>query len=228
MLLTTNHHWSESELAAFAQQRRHMVEFQLRDEGIHDQRVLQAMATVPREEFVPPTQCDSAYGDYPVPIGWGQTISQPYTIAYMCQALQLTGKERVLEIGTGTGYAAAVLSLLATEVFTVERIAILGEEATARLQRLGFDNVQVMIGDGTLGLPAHAPFDAIVVTAGAAEIPPPYIRQLPEGGRLVIPLGGEPFDQCLYRLTKRGESLHTQNLGSFAFVPLIGRYGWRE
>jgi protein-L-isoaspartate(D-aspartate) O-methyltransferase len=228
MLLSTSDLWTESELAAFAENRRQMVEFQLREEGIHDRRVLDAMVTVPREEFVPPSQCDSAYGDYPVPIGWGQTISQPYTVAYMCQALQLTGHERVLEIGTGSGYAAAVLSLLAAEVFTIERIAILGEEAKVRLQRLGFDSVQVVIGDGTLGLPEQAPFAAIVVTAGAAELPRPYVEQLADGGRIVIPLGGEPFDQCLYRFTKRGQQLHCQNLGSFAFVPLIGQYGWRE
>lgn len=215
------------ESPSFAEQRSQMVEFQLRPRGISDERVLAAMGNVPREEFVPATMLDCAYGDCPVPIGWGQTISQPFTVAFMCQTLQLTGDERVLEIGTGSGYAAAVLSRLVKDVFTIERIAGLAENAKSRLLRLGFGNVHVIAGDGTLGLPDQAPFDGIVVTASALALPQPYGAQLKEGGRMVIPIG-DSFDQCMYRFTKHGEHLRCENLGGFAFVPLIGEYGWRD
>jgi protein-L-isoaspartate(D-aspartate) O-methyltransferase len=215
------------ESAAFADQRSRMVEFQLRGGGISDERVLEAMSKVPREEFVPSDMLDCAYGDCPLPIGAGQTISQPFTVAFMCQALKLSGDERVLEVGTGSGYAAAVLSLLAKEVFTVERIGRLAERAKARLLQLHYDNVHVFTADGTLGLADQAPFDGIVVTAGAPELPAPYVTQLREGGRIVIPLGCAPFDQCMYRYTKHGEDLRRENLGGFAFVPLIGKHGWK-
>jgi protein-L-isoaspartate(D-aspartate) O-methyltransferase len=207
--------------------RRRMVERDLLGRGIDDQRVLDAMLQVPREEFVPPSLRGDAYGDWPLPIGFGQTISQPYTVAYMLQALQLGGGERVLEIGSGSGYGAAVLSLLAAEVHTVERIAELGWEVRSRLQRLGYDNVHVHIANGTLGVPAAAPFDGIVVTAGGSSLPKPLEEQLAEGGRAVIPIG-DRGSQTLYRFTKRGSQLAGESLGGFAFVPLIGEYGWAE
>ncbi len=203
-----------------------MVQGQLRYQGIDDPRVLAAMATVPREEFVDKSLCGEAYKDWPLPIGYGQTISQPFTVAYMVQALRLDGSEKVLEIGTGSGYGAAVLSCLAEEVHTVERIAQLGEAAKSRLIRLGYHNVQVHVANGTLGLPEYAPFDAIIVTAGAEELPKPYLDQLAEGGRVVIPIG-EPASQALFRFTRKGSQLKSENLGCFAFVPLIGQHGWR-
>ena len=212
----------------FAELRRWMVDEQLREHGISDERVLDAMRRVPREEFVPEELRDAAYEDGPLPIGFGQTISQPFTVAFMCQALQLEGTEKVLEIGAGSGYGAAVLSLLASSVFTVERVPGLVNSARARLTRTGYENVNVVAGDGTLGLPDEAPFDAIVVTAGAETLPDAYVRQLRAGGRIVIPLGRSRHSQTMYRFTRIDEQLQVENLGGFAFVPLIGRYGWHE
>jgi protein-L-isoaspartate(D-aspartate) O-methyltransferase len=169
-----------------------------------------------------------AYGDWPLPIGFGQTISQPFTVAYMIEALKLHASERVLEIGTGSGYAAAVLSCVAADVHTIERIPELAEMAQKRLADLGFHNVQVHLANGTLGLPDHAPFDAIVVTAGAGALPEPYAEQLAEGGRIVIPIGAAPTSQTLFRYTRRGEQLHAEGLGEFAFVPLVGEHGWHD
>ncbi len=214
--------------AAFAELRLAMVENQIRARGVEDSRVLAAMNRVPREAFVPARLRVAAYDDMPLPIGFGQTISQPYTVAFMCEALQLRGEEKVLEIGTGSGYAAAVLSLLAREVYTVERIGALAEEASARLTHLGYRNVHVRVADGTLGLADAAPFDAIVVTAGAEELPEAYRRQLADGGRIVIPLGRTPYSQTLCRFTRTGEEIRVENLGGFAFVPLIGAQGWSE
>lgn len=205
-----------------------MVQHQLRSRGIADERVLQAMETVPREEFIPESERGDAYDDCPLPIGFGQTISQPYTVAFQCEALQLQGNERVLEIGTGSGYAAAVLSHLAKEIYTVERILGLAERARSTLSRLGYANVEVFGADGTLGLPAHAPFDAIVVTAGGAELPKTFLEQLVMGGRIVMPIGKYLGSQVMYRFTKLPGELRAENLGGFAFVPLIGRYGWDE
>ncbi|MGE5190972.1 MAG: protein-L-isoaspartate(D-aspartate) O-methyltransferase [Deltaproteobacteria bacterium] len=213
---------------AFAELRRRMVDEQLREHGISDPRLLDAMGKVPREEFVPEDLRYAAYEDGPLPIGFGQTISQPFTVAWMCQALQLVGTEKVLEIGAGSGYSAAILSLLAKSVFTVERIPGLADTARARLARLGYANVQVITADGTLGLPAEAPFDAIVVTAGAEALPDAYVRQLHTGGRIIIPIGGYRYDQTMYRFTRLPEELRVENLGGFAFVPLIGKYGWHE
>lgn len=214
--------------SAFAELRRQMVDEQLREHGISDERVLEAMGRVPREEFVPADLRDAAYEDGPLPIGSGQTISQPFTVAIMCQALQLAGTEKVLEIGAGSGYGAAVLSLLADNVFTVERVPELAEGARARLARLGYDNVRVLTGDGTMGLPDEAPFDAIVVTAGAETLPDAYVRQLRPSGRIVIPIGEYRYNQTMYRFIRLDEELRVENLGGFAFVPLIGRYGWHE
>jgi protein-L-isoaspartate(D-aspartate) O-methyltransferase len=228
-MLTQNQEQGVSEpTPRFAEWRERMVDEQLRERGMRDERVLQAMRTVPREEFVDEYLRDRAYDDGPLPIGFGQTISQPFTVAFMCEALQLTGTERVLEVGTGSGYAAAVLSLLAQEVFTIERIPALAEQSRKRLDRLGYRNVHVNSGDGTLGLPEHAPYGAIVVTAGAETLPQPFLQQLAAGGRIVIPVGSCPFGQTMLRHTKRPEGLQVEDLGGFAFVPLIGHYGWND
>jgi protein-L-isoaspartate(D-aspartate) O-methyltransferase len=212
----------------FHQARQRMVEHQLCHRGIADERVLEAMATVPREAFVSESVRDYAYDDCPLPIGFGQTISQPFTVAFQCEALQLQGDERVLEIGTGSGYAAAVLSRLAKEVYTVEGIPGLATQAKESLSRLGYTNAHVSTANGTLGLPDQAPFDAIVVTAGGTSLPKTFLRQLSVGGRIVIPLGESLYGQSMYRFTKLAEALQVENLGGFAFVPLIGRYAWEE
>ncbi len=191
----------EKDVSNFVERRKRMMQGQLVLRGIRDRRVLEAMNSVPREQFVPRQLQSEAYEDRPLPIGFGQTISQPFTVAFMTEALRLDGSERVLEIGTGTGYAAAVLGCLAEEVHT---------------------------GNGTLGLPGQAPFDAITVTAGADELPEPYVEQLADSGRIVIPIGGVPTRQSLFRFTRRGPGLHAENLGRFAFVPLIGQHGWSD
>jgi len=204
--------------------RHRMVERDLRGRGISDSRVLMAMSEVPREEFVPEALREESYDDRALPIGFHQTISQPFTVAFMLESLCLRVGDTVLEISTGSGYAAAVMSQLVAEVHTVERIPELASAAQARLRRLGYHNVHVHVSDGSLGLPEHAPFDAIVVTAAAEVLPPPLQQQLATHGRMVIPLG-DSFGQNLYRLTNSGERLVSEDLGSFAFVPLIGRYG---
>jgi len=201
--------------------RHNMVEHQLQRRGIHDARVLEAMEWVPREEFVPPELVDQAYDDRALPIALEQTISQPYTVAFMCQAAFLKASDKVLEIGTGSGYGAAVLSLLAQEVHTIERIDELYQSARDRLARLGYRNVHVHLNDGTLGLPQEAPFDAIICTAGAEALPEVYQEQLADGGRLVIPIG-PPAHQQMIRLIRRGDEWERDSLGSFGFVPLVG------
>lgn len=206
--------------------RQEMVERQLRKRGIRDERVLAAMLAVPRHEFVPPELAGEAYTDRPLPIGHGQTISQPFMVAAMTAALELSGGERVLEIGTGSGYQAAVLSLLAREVHTVEMHEDLAVHTAESLCRLGYANVHVHVGDGTLGWPAAAPYDAIVVTAAAPDIPPPLAAQLAEGGRLVIPVG-TPDEQRLVHVHKRDGALIKRELYHCRFVPLFGQYGWK-
>jgi protein-L-isoaspartate(D-aspartate) O-methyltransferase len=201
-----------------------MVERQLRKRGVRDERVLAAMLRVPRHEFVPPDLAAEAYTDRPLPIGDGQTISQPFMVAAMTEALGLTGSERVLEVGTGSGYQAAVLSQLAPEIYTIETHKGLAELTAERLNRMGH-NVHVYVGDGTLGLPEHAPFDAILVTAAAPNVPSPLVQQLAEGGRLVIPVGTAD-EQRLLRIDKHGNELTSRGLHHCRFVPLIGRYGW--
>jgi protein-L-isoaspartate(D-aspartate) O-methyltransferase len=213
---------------SFAEERRWMVDRQLRRRGIDDTRVLDAMLRVPRDKFVPANVIPAAYDDAAQPIGHEQTISQPYTVAFMCQAAKLKGNERVLEVGTGSGYGAAVLSEIASHVFTIERIPALAEQAKQRLERLGYENVTVVLGDGTLGLPDEAPFDAIVVTAAGRELPGPYKDQLVDGGRIVIPIGGLYCGQVMYCFTRCGEDWITEDLGGFAFVPLIGQYSRPE
>ena len=209
----------------FAEQRRKMVSFQLADRGIHDPRVLAAMLEVPRHRFVPSHSRSEAYDDCPVAIGFGQTISQPLTVAWMAQALHLHGEERVLEVGTGSGYGAAILSRLAQVVHTVERIPQLAARAKRQLKMLGYDHVHVHTDDGTLGLPAEAPFDAIIVTAGGEVLPPPYVEQLAEGGKILIPLGKQNTGQQMVRYSLHTGKLVEEHLGFFAFVPLLGKFG---
>lgn len=209
-------------------QRKLMVAGQLEARGIRDPGVLRAMAEVPREEFVPPEMVEFAYEDAPLPIDESQTISQPYIVAWMIEALELGPEDRVLEVGAGSGYAAAVMSRVVKEVFTVERHASLAESAKDRCRRLGYDNVHVRHGDGSLGWPDEAPFDAITVAAGGPEIPGPLKEQMTEdGGRLVIPVGATPRLQELVRIRReKGEISERENLGPVRFVPLVGQAGW--
>lgn len=211
-----------------ASARHEMVEAQLVSRGIRDPLVLEAIATVPREAFVPPHLAEFAYRDSPLPIAEGQTISQPYIVALMVEALALRSTDRVLEVGTGSGYAAAVIGCIARDVFTIERHAGLAETARERLARLSFANVQVRCGDGTLGWPEAAPFDAIVVAAGGPAVPDALTRQLAVGGRLVIPVG-EYRAQRLVRVTRVDEThFDEEDLGAVQFVPLVGAQGWRR
>jgi protein-L-isoaspartate(D-aspartate) O-methyltransferase len=211
----------------FEAARRDMVARQIRDRGIRSARVLEAMAKVPRHLFVPAEWIRGAYADEPLPIGEGQTISQPFMVAAMADALSLEGHERVLEVGCGSGYQAAVLSLLAREVIAVETQPVLAASGGERLARLGYANVAVGEGDGSEGWPASAPYDAILVTAAAPEVPQPLIDQLAEGGRLVIPVGGSQHQELL-RIVKREGQTTERSLYSCRFVPLLGRYGWRQ
>jgi protein-L-isoaspartate(D-aspartate) O-methyltransferase len=211
----------------FSQERLAMVEEQLRRRGISDARVLEAMAKVPRHLFVPENYRTSAYEDRPLPIGEGQTISQPYMVAVMTQSLDLKGEERVLEIGTGSGYQAAILSLLCRKVYTVERIAALMERAKEALQKLNCKNISFRTGDGTKGWPEKAPFDGIIVTAGAPETPKILQSQLAEGGRLVIPTGPR-YAQTLYQVTRKGDHFIEEDITGCVFVPLVGDFGWKD
>jgi protein-L-isoaspartate(D-aspartate) O-methyltransferase len=216
---------SNTDSAAFQSARRDMVDRQLRKRDIRSPRVLEAMSSVPRHLFVPPEHMGDAYTDSPLPIGTGQTISQPYMVAAMAEALLLEGSEKVLEIGAGSGYQAAVLSLLAREVIAVESYPVLADAARIRLARLGYNNVRVETGDGSLGWPPDAPYDAILVTAGAPDVPPPLIDQLAEGGRLVIPVGSAK-QQELLRILKREGRTTQESLIACRFVPLLGLFGW--
>jgi protein-L-isoaspartate(D-aspartate) O-methyltransferase len=209
----------------FASARRAMVEDQIRRRGVASPRVLEAMLSVPRHEFVPADFRTDAYADKPLPIGEGQTISQPFMVGAMTDALELTGSEHVLEIGTGSGYQAAVLSLLAREVISVESHTSLALAAQERLVRLGYASVHVHNGDGSLGFTDAAPYDAIVITAAAPGIPPLLASQLREGGRLVIPVGSQESQELL-QARKEGGALHSRVLFDCKFVPLRGRYGW--
>jgi protein-L-isoaspartate(D-aspartate) O-methyltransferase len=206
----------------FGRARLSMVDNDLERRGVRDPRVLEAMATVPRELFVDDRQAGHAYEDRPLPIGQGQTISQPLIVALMVEALELSPADRVLEIGTGSGYAAAVASLLAASVHTVERHGALAEAAERRLAGLGFTRVRVRAGDGTRGWPEAAPFDAILVSAGGTELPEPLVDQLAVGGRMVIPLGSQETWQRLYRLRRRAPGYWSRDdLGAVRFVPLV-------
>ncbi len=200
--------------------RHKMVTEQLERRGITDFRVLEAMDTVPREEFVSESLVHKAYDDCALPIGWDQTISQPYTVAYMCQEARLNDTDKVLEIGTGSGYGAAVLAELVQAVHTVERIEPLYREAADRLAALRYAHIRVYLDDGSLGLARESPFDAILCTAGAESLPAALQDQLADGGRLVIPIG-PPGSQQMYRFTRHGDNWYGDALGNFGFVPLV-------
>lgn len=209
------------------QRREIMIREHLIGRGIRDPEVIKAMREVPREEFVDLEMVSFAYDDHPLNIAEGQTISQPYIVAYMTEALELSPTDRVLEIGTGSGYAAAVLSRIAAAVHTVERLPVLATDALNRLERLGYDNITVHQGDGTLGLPDYAPYDAIVVSAGAPQVPKPLREQLALGGRLVIPVGPSSYLQTLFRLRRiSNKDYRSEELCGVRFVPLIGKEGW--
>ncbi len=211
----------------FSRWRRDMVENQIMARGIVDPLVIQAMTQVPRHLFVSEALVDSAYGDFPLPIGEGQTISQPFIIAEMTQSLGLTGSERVLEIGTGSGYQAAVLSRIVYKVYTIERNNTLFMQTRRLFDRMKYHNIVTRYSDGTQGWKAEGPFDAIMVTAGGNQIPGPLVDQLDIGGRLVMPVGGH-HSQELLRLEKTKTGIKTTNLGGCRFVKLIGEHGWSE
>jgi len=209
----------------FTEQRARMVERQLRHRGISDERVLAAMAAVPREHFVPQQVRDSSYNDSALPIGHEQTISQPWVVAAICQALRLDGDEAVLEIGTGSGYSAAVLARLARHVISIERVSELGEEARGKLDELGVDNVEVIVGDGSRGHPEDAPYDAIAVHAASPEAPHSLIAELATDGRLVVPIATGSADLLVAFVREEGE-LRQETIGPCRFVPLIGVEGF--
>lgn len=211
----------------FALLRRRMVAEQIKARGIRDERLLAAMSEIPRHRFVPPHLADRAYDDAPLPIGEGQTISQPFIVAQMTQALRLSGTENVLEVGTGSGYQTAILCHLAREVVTVERYAVLQARAEELLRELFLDNVRFRTGDGTLGFREEAPFDRILVTAAAPDVPSPLFEQLAEGGILVIPVGGR-WEQDLVRVRKEAGAAKKDFLGGCRFVPLIGQCGFAD
>jgi protein-L-isoaspartate(D-aspartate) O-methyltransferase len=219
----------------FASQREQMVERQLRRRGIGDERVLAAMAAIPRERFVPEPYVRRTYADSALPIGYDQTISQPWIVAAICQALELTGDQRVLEVGTGSGYSAAVLAQLAQEIVTIERVPELAQRARETLRDLGIANVEVIVGDGSAGLPDRAPFDAVAVHATAPDPPPTLIGQLAAGGRLVVPIASRSADMLtVFRRTAAevdpgtGAGLEREVIGPCRFVPLIGAEGFAE
>jgi protein-L-isoaspartate(D-aspartate) O-methyltransferase len=205
--------------------RARMVEEQIKARGVSDQSVLRALLTVPRHEFVPEENQHEAYRDGPLPIGNGQTISQPYMVASMTEAARVEPGSRILEIGTGSGYQAAILAELGASVFTVERLELLSKRAQGILVSLGYTEIRFLVADGTLGWQSEAPFDAVVVTAGAPQLPEPLLEQLADGGRLVIPIE-DGFSQVLYVVTKTGGETRRERKERCTFVPLIGKYGW--
>jgi protein-L-isoaspartate(D-aspartate) O-methyltransferase len=208
----------------FVDRRQKMVAWQIRGRGVSDAAVLKAMATVPRHQFVPPELRDLAYGDTPLPIGHEQTISQPYIVALMSQLLTVETGRRILEIGTGSGYQAAVLAEMGALVFSIEIVPELGRRATRTLDALGYKNIQVKIGDGYKGWPEHAPFDAIIVTCAPTRIPEPLKTQLAEGGRMVIP-AGEKYNQQLLLLTKQKGKINQEKIVDVRFVPMVDKQG---
>jgi protein-L-isoaspartate(D-aspartate) O-methyltransferase len=214
-------------LINFEKERSRMLEEQIIARGVKDERVIAAMRKVPRHEFLPDAIRGMAYQDSALPLGEGQTMSQPYMVAIMSELLDLKGTERVLEIGTGSGYQAAILAELCEKVYTVERIKPLADRARAVLDRLGYRTVAMKVYDGTYGWKEMAPFDAIVVTAGSPDIPAPLLEQLKVGGRLVIPVG-ERYGQQLTKMVKTAEGVVTEKSVPCVFVPLIGNHGWKE
>ncbi len=211
----------------FSNLRERMVAIQIARRGIKDKKVLEVMAKVPRHRFVLPEYLDKAYNDHPLPIGEGQTISQPYMVALMTESLGLKGDEKVLEVGTGSGYQAAILAELSKEVYTIERFESLAERAKKVLSDLGYENVKVIIGDGSRGLEEEALFGRIIVTAGAPVLPKSLADQLAEGGKMVIPVGGS-FSQALLLVEKEKGKVKTTSVCGCVFVPLIGEYGWKK
>lgn len=216
---------TESREERFAAQRHLMVEEQLRNRGIHDQRVLEAMERVPRQEFVAPEYEEQVYEDHPIPIGSAQTVSQPYIVAAMLESLRVSPGDVVLEVGTGSGYQTALLSQLAARVYSIERHPELAEEARRRLERLSYNNVVVFVGDGSQGLPEYAPFDAITVGAAAPRIPEPLFQQLRNGGRMILPVGTSE-SQELWLVTKEEGGPKVTRMEACRFVPLIGSEGF--
>ncbi len=211
----------------FATARNRMVESQLVSRGIKDTRVLETMRKVPRHRFVEEALVSQAYNDHPLPIGEKQTISQPYMVALMTEALELQGDEKVLEIGTGSAYQTAILAELAEKIYSIERIRPLSIKARRILDELGYFNVVLKVGDGTVGAKDEAPFNAIIVTAGSPEIPQPLVDQLAMGGRLVVPVG-DKYTQSLMRVVLTKEGITKTDLGGCRFVDLLGRHGWKE
>lgn len=207
--------------------RKMMVEEQLILRGIVDEKVLAAAKKIPRHLFVPGKGLETAYGDHPLPVGEGQTISQPYMVALMTQCLEIKGGERVLEIGTGSGYQAAILAEIAGEVFSVERFETLAQKAQSLLDSLGYKNIKIKVGDGTEGWDEFSPYDRIIVTAGTPSVPEPLIAQLADGGRMVAPVGGA-FGQELLLVRKTAGEISQKFICGCTFVPLVGKYGWQE
>ena len=214
-------------LLKYDEKRKRMVQEQLVPRGIKDKKVLEVFAKVPRHKFLSEELLFASYQDHPLPIGCGQTISQPYMVALMTESLLLKGGEKVLEIGTGSGYQAAILAEIAKEVYSIECIAELSCSAKKALDELGYENIFLKVGDGTLGWEEKAPFDGIIVTAGSPNIPQTLINQLKEGGRLIMPVGSA-FGQMLIRVTKTKQGLKQEDICACVFVPLIGKYGWTK
>ncbi|MGI8705460.1 MAG: protein-L-isoaspartate(D-aspartate) O-methyltransferase [Sphingomicrobium sp.] len=213
----------------FAAEREAMVERQIESRGIRDPKILEAFRAVPREAFIRQEYADLAYGDHPLPIEAGQTISQPYIVALMMEAAEIKAGDKVLEVGAGSGYAAAVMSRIATKVIAIERKGELIRVAQERMQRLGYDNVEIVEGDGTRGWPDEAPFDAILAAASGSHVPKPWIEQLADGGRIVMPVGEPSSIQKLVKVTKGpAGKLITEDLGGVRFVPLIGDEGYAD
>ncbi len=211
----------------FKKLRERMVEEQLIPRGISDPSVLEAMKKVERHRFVPKEYIDSAYGDHPLPIGSGQTISQPYIVALMTETLQLTGQEKILEIGTGSGYQAAILAELSAKVYSVERIPLLAERAAGILSELAYKNIKISVSNGSLGWQEYAPYDIIMVTASCPGEPQALLSQLAEEGKLIVPIG-VAFGQALTLFKKKGNSTTSQEICGCVFVPLIGKEGWED
>ena len=211
----------------YATARNRMVESQLISRGIKDARVLDTMRKLPRHRFVEEALVSQAYNDHPLPIGEKQTISQPYMVALMTEALELQGHERVMEIGTGSGYQTAILAELAEKIYSIERLRALSARAQRILDDLGYFNVVLKVGDGTVGLKEEAPFDAIMVTAGSPDVPQPLVDQLAMGGRLVVPVG-DRYTQTLIKIVRVKEGISKTDLGSCRFVNLLGTHGWQE
>jgi protein-L-isoaspartate(D-aspartate) O-methyltransferase len=211
--------------ARLARERERMVDEQLTRRGIADARVLEVMRRIPRHRFVEEGLAHSAYEDHPLPIGEGQTISQPYIVALMTSLLELTGQEKVLEVGTGSGYQTAVLGALARRVWSIERLPRLAERARSLLESLGVSNVWIRVGNGALGWPDEAPFDRILVAAGGPTVPPPLVEQLAEGGRMILPVGSAE-DQVLTVVERTGGEVRSRQVGECKFVKLVGKYAW--